>query len=57
LECSGERRRGWERKTLDPAARSGELAIKRQATWGMSDDVLAELNISDAMFNFIAKSQ
>ena len=24
------------RKTLDPAARSGELNIKRQAIWGMS---------------------
>jgi hypothetical protein len=27
-----------ERKTLDLSAKLGDFAIKRQATWGMSDE-------------------
>jgi hypothetical protein len=36
-----ERRPG--RKTLDPQAKSGDPAVKRQATWGMSDKVAAPM--------------
>jgi hypothetical protein len=41
FERSGDRRPGLERKSLDLVAKSGDLAIKRQATWGMSADAAA----------------
>jgi hypothetical protein len=33
-----------ERKTLDLSAKLGDFAIKRQATWGMSEEWLVEVS-------------